>query len=134
MKKVCLIATLIIFCFLIIGTINSYAQTITNTYYNVKAGQNYGLKFWSSNAYKIHMTNSASISHYGPVNSYNIRSTMSNHGGRGFTWGIYGQSPSTALSNTGHFQTKGWIKTENSLFVGQQILLKKVTKTTASKN
>jgi len=110
-----IIVTLLTFISLLVGnSYSSYSQSIDNDYYDVNPGVNHGIRFWNSNAYKIHLTNSSTIGQYGPVSSYSIKSTMSSNPGRGFTWGVFGERPSTALSNTGNFQTKGWIATENT--------------------
>ena len=91
------------------------AQTETASFYNVNAATGNGLRFWSSNSYKIHMGNTNEY-HYGPVTDYSIKTNMNATAGRGWTWGITGQTPVTALNNVGHFQTKGYIRSMDRNF------------------
>jgi hypothetical protein len=79
-----------------------------NTYYNVTAGTGYGLRFWSSNSYKISM-GSSNLYFYGPVTDYSIKTQMdAGSTGRGFTWGREGQVPIAGLNSTsGNFQIAG---------------------------
>lgn len=86
-----------------------FAQTQTADYYNVKTGVGKGLRFWSSDFYKIHMGNS-SVYKYGPVTGYSIKMNMSNTASRGWTWGVHGKTPVAALNTQGKFQTKNWMK------------------------
>ncbi|MEQ9414176.1 MAG: hypothetical protein RIF39_10115, partial [Cyclobacteriaceae bacterium] len=51
-------------------TISCFAQ---QTYYGVTAGNGYGVRFWNSDWYKIHMGNAAEYK-YGPVTDYSIKS------------------------------------------------------------
>ena len=88
---------------LIIGFLEVSAQ---QTYYNVTAGNGYGLRFWSSDLYKIHMGNTSEYK-YGPVTDYSIKMNMSTEAGRGWTWGKPGIAPVAALSNTGNMQIVG---------------------------
>ena len=78
--------------------------------YDVTASDGNGLRFWSNNAYKIHMGNSAEY-HYGPVTDYSIKMNMNTTPGRGWTWGIAGQAPVAALSNSGIMKLAGRIET-----------------------
>lgn len=98
----------IFFAFFIIEV--GYAQT--SQYYDVTAGNGNGLRFWNgSYHFKTSMGN-GSVYNYGPVNNYSIKTTMSNQTGHGFTWGVSGtNTPTTALSIAGEFQTNGWLKT-----------------------
>lgn len=66
----------------------------------------YGVRFWSSDSYKISMGNSAEY-HYGPVTDYSIRSNMSNTAGRGWTWGVVAATPVAALNTVGNMQING---------------------------
>jgi len=91
-----------------VSNVEISAQTYTADYYNVKSGNGKGLKFWSNDSYKIHMGNNSKY-HYGPVTSYSIKMNMSNHAGRGWTWGVLNQTPIAALNTAGTFQTKGAI-------------------------
>ncbi|HBK83765.1 MAG TPA: hypothetical protein DDZ41_09250, partial [Flavobacterium sp.] len=57
------------------------------------------VKFWGgSNIFKIFMGNSSEFQ-YGSVTSYSIKTTMNGTAGRGWTWGVIGQTPIAALSN-----------------------------------
>lgn len=90
-------------CSLLVG------QTIVNDYYNIKSGTGKGIKFWSSNNYKIHMGSTTNY-RFGPVSSYSIKMNMSNHANRGWVWGVYNKQPVAALNTGGNFQIKGWMK------------------------
>ena len=81
-------------------SIAGYSQQAT---YDVTAGQGNGLRFWSSDSYKIHMGNTSAY-HYGPVTDYSIKMNMHNNAGRGWTWGLLNQTPIAALSNVGQMQ------------------------------
>ncbi|CAN5214590.1 hypothetical protein BH09BAC1_BH09BAC1_18060 [soil metagenome] len=87
--------------------LNMNSNDISNLRYgNILAGDGYGVRFWQSDFYKIHMGNAAEY-HYGPVTDYSIKMNMNNTAGRGWTWGIAGSTPVAGLSNTGHFQIEG---------------------------
>jgi len=73
---------------------------------DLAAGAGNGLRFWESDSYKIHMGNEAE-NHYGPVTGYSIKHNMNTTAGRGWTWGIVGETPVAALSNTGILQVAG---------------------------
>ncbi|MFM2306802.1 MAG: hypothetical protein RLZZ367_1471, partial [Bacteroidota bacterium] len=47
---------------------------------NVTPGDGNGIRFWSSDDYKIHMGNSGEY-HYGPVTDYSIKMNMNNQAG-----------------------------------------------------
>ncbi|MCO5279719.1 MAG: collagen-like protein [Chitinophagales bacterium] len=70
---------------------------------NVSSGNGNGLRFWSSDSYKISMGNSAEYQ-YGPVTSYSIKNNMSSNTDRGWTWGIAGSTPIMALNTQGKMQ------------------------------
>lgn len=77
------------------------------TYLDLTAGNGYGLRFWSNDAYKIHM-GSGSEYFYGPVTDYSIKMNMS--GGtpnRGWTWGVAGSTPVAALNTGGNMKIAG---------------------------
>ncbi len=75
--------------------------------YNVTAGNGNGLRFWSSDNYKIHMGNTSTY-RFGPVTDYSIKFNMtSSIPGRGWTWGPAGAEPSAALNVGGTFRIKG---------------------------
>ena len=82
--------------------------TNANAFYNVTPGDGYGLKFWSSDSYKISMGVS-SVYLYGPVTDYSIKTQMDvGSTGRGFTWGREGVVPIAALNSTsGNMQIAG---------------------------
>jgi hypothetical protein len=71
--------------------------------YDVSAGNGNGIRFWSDNAYKIHMGEGMEYQ-YGPVNDYSIKSNMYNHSGRGWTWGVPGSVPVAALNTLGQMR------------------------------
>jgi hypothetical protein len=75
-------------------------------FYNVTAAEGNGLRFWSDDAYKIHMGNTAEY-HYGPVTDYSIKTNMDTTPGRGWTWGLNLEAPIAALSNSGNMQIAG---------------------------
>jgi hypothetical protein len=97
------------------GTANG--QTVTNQYYNVTSGNGYGLRFWSSDNYKIHMGNS-SYYKYGPVQDYSIKMTMNNDADRGWTWGVLNTAPIAALSTQGTFQLANDLKVMGNTGIG----------------
>jgi hypothetical protein len=78
----------------------------TSAFFDVVAGNGNGVRFWQDNAYKIHMGNSAEYL-YGPVTDYSIKTNMTNSAGRGWTWGVAGQTPVAALNNVGDMQIAG---------------------------
>jgi hypothetical protein len=84
----------------------SFGQTITNQFYNVTSGTGNGIRFWQSDDYKIHMGNATQY-RYGPVTDYSMKFGMSNHTGRGWTWGETGKVPIAALCNLGNMQIEG---------------------------
>ena len=95
----------------LVGFAQSQAQ------YNVTAGNGNGVRFWSSDNYKIHMGSTSSYK-YGPVNDYSIKMNMNNDSDRGWTWGILNQAPSAALNTQGQMQIKGYFRTMSYLDVG----------------
>lgn len=50
------------------------------TYYEVTAGEGYGIRFWQSDWFKVHMGNSSQY-HFGPVTDYSIKTNMSKRTG-----------------------------------------------------
>lgn len=87
-------------------------------YYDLNAGNGYGVRFWGGNdGFKISMGNSSEYQ-FGPVSSFSIRSTMDNLTGRGWTWGLAGSTTNVAsLSIDGHMQLAGTFKSK-ALSVG----------------
>lgn len=91
------------------------------SYLDVTAGNGYGLRFWSSDTYKIHM-GSGSEYFYGPVSDYSIKMNMS--GGtpnRGWTWGVAGSTPVAALNTQGNMKIAGSIEATSFLVDGVAI-------------
>jgi hypothetical protein len=100
---------------LCIGVNQLYAQ---QTFYNVISGTGNGVRFWSSDNYKIHMGNS-SLYHYGPVTDYSIKMNMNDNNNRGWTWGKLNFAPIAALSAAGKMQIAGsFTSMSNGLFLG----------------
>ena len=115
--------TLLIFLIGILYCVANAQDPLYNNY-NVVPGSGNGIRFWNSNLYRIAMGNGAQYN-YGPVTNYSIKTSMNGTVGRGWTWGKNGQAPITALSNAGHFQTAGWIRTMNrTLYLGNVQSLK----------
>ncbi len=75
-------------------------------YLDIRAGNGYGVRFWSSNTYKISMGNAAEYK-YGTVTDYSIKTSMSNTAGRGWTWGVNGTVPTTAIDISGNITMAG---------------------------
>jgi len=75
----------------------------SNTFYNVTAGNGYGVRFWASDSYKISM-GASSLYYYGPVTDYSIKTQMDDGSpGRGFTWGRQGYAPIASINSTSGF-------------------------------
>jgi hypothetical protein len=87
-----------------------------NSFYNVTAGDGNGVRFWSSDEYKISM-GVGSLYQYGPVTDYSIKMQMdAGSPGRGFTWGRQGVAPIAALNGTsGNMQIAGSLTTGGSI-------------------
>jgi hypothetical protein len=87
-----------------------------NSFYNVTAGDGNGIKFWTSDAYKISM-GVGSLYQYGPVTDYSIKMQMdAGSPGRGFTWGREGVAPIAGLNGTsGNMQIAGSLTTGGSI-------------------
>lgn len=73
---------------------------------DVTAGTGNGIRFWSSDSYKISMGNGSDYK-YGPVTDYSIKMNMNSDANRGWTWGVSGVTPIAGLSNTGNMQING---------------------------
>jgi|GEM_PF-1316674 len=90
-----------------LGTSSLRWRDVYSYYHDVTPGDGYGIRFWESDSYKIHMGN-AGENHYGPVTSYSIKTNMSNNAGRGWTWGVTGSTPVAAIeATTGTMQIGG---------------------------
>jgi hypothetical protein len=83
--------------------INSFAQ---QAFYDVIAANGNGIRFWQDDRWKIHMGNAAEY-HYGPVTDYSIKMNMDATAGRGWTWGVGGQTPIAAINTSGSMQIAG---------------------------
>jgi hypothetical protein len=96
----------IFFSVLIISSIGSQCLA-QSAFYDVTAGDGNGVRFWQSDAYKIHMGNLSEY-HFGPVTDYSIKTNMSGGIlGRGWTWGVAGQPPIAAINIQGNMQIAG---------------------------
>jgi trimeric autotransporter adhesin len=83
-----------------------FKATAQQAMYDVIPGDGNGLRFWSDDKYKIHMGATPEYK-YGPVTDYSIKMNMDVSAGRGWSWGIAGQTPIAALNNQGHMQIAG---------------------------
>ena len=86
-------------------TLNMGTNAIENaTYLDIKNTEGYGVRFWNgSDNFKISMGNSSEYQ-FGVVSDYSIKNSMNATAGRGWTWGVNGQTPIAALDNTGKMQ------------------------------
>lgn len=100
MKNPC---TKIITLLLLLFTSLAFGQS---NYYDVTTGNGYGLRFNSSDSYKIHYGSAAEYQ-FGPVSTYAMKFNMTNDTGKGWVWGVAGSTPIAALDNTGQFQILG---------------------------
>jgi len=85
--------------------LNNYEIDNIN-YLDMHAGEGYGLRFWSSDNYKISMGSSANYK-YGWVADYSIKTQMNNDGDRGFTWGVIDAVPTASLDTEGYMTLAG---------------------------
>ena len=99
---------------LLLITSTLFAQEAT---YDVTPGIGNGLRFWSSDSYKIHMGN-GSVYHYGPVTDYSIKMNMNNESDRGWTWGVIGSTPTAALNTQGTLQLAKDLRVMGNLGIG----------------
>jgi Phage T4 tail fibre len=111
MKKILLTISVIAGC-----TSWLYSQT---SFYDVLPANGNGLRFWSSDNYKIHMGTGSEYM-YGPVTDYSIKMNMSNTVGRGWTWGVTGLTPVAALNTSGDMQISGSFKAITNVQVGNK--------------
>lgn len=89
------------------ANLNMNTREIDNVVYtDFGQVEGYGVRFWSSDNYKISMGNSTEYK-YGPVTDYSIKTNMNSTTGRGWTWGILGATPIAGLNNTGDMQING---------------------------
>lgn len=92
----------------------SWSQSTESQYLEIKPGSSNGIRFWSSssnpiNDYKLFMGNFPEHK-YGPVTNYSIKTSMSNHADRGWTWGVQDKTPVMAVNTQGKLQVNSWIK------------------------
>lgn len=85
-------------------------------YLDMRAATGRGIRFWSSNSYKISMGNGSEY-YYGWVGDYSIKMSMNADNNRGWTWGINGSTPRTSLDTDGYFRTAGVIRADNAIQV-----------------
>ena len=103
--------------------LNMNSREIDNVnFLDMRPGNGYGVRFWSSNEYKIAMGN-ASEYLYGPVTDYSIKNFMSNTPGRGWTWGVNGFTPVAAINTGGAMQIEGSMKISNNNATGGGLIL-----------
>jgi hypothetical protein len=94
---------LLLFFFLAANTANAQIRN----WFDVKAVKGVGVRFWNGdNNYKISMSNTNDYI-FGPVTSWAIKNNMSNHAGRGWSWGVNGQKPVAAINTLGDMKLKG---------------------------
>jgi hypothetical protein len=105
---------LLLFSLLALVSNITYSQ---QNYYDVTPGNGYGIRLWASDWYKIHMGNSSEYL-FGPVTDYSIKSNMTENVGRGWTWGIAGQTPIAGLNNAGHMTVAGDFTSKGLFFYG----------------
>ena len=92
-------------------------------YLDMRAGNGFGLRFWSSDSYAINMGNAAEYQ-YGYVNDYSIKTNMSNTAGRGWTWGVDGVTPVASIeAQSGHMTLKGNLHVSQGNTTGNGIIL-----------
>jgi hypothetical protein len=96
---------------------SSFAQTLTNNFYDVTAGNGYGVRLWQGDSWKIHMGNSSEY-RYGLVTDYSIKMNMNNDPTRGWTWGTSGSAPIAAINTQGHMQIAGNFVAGGKLGIG----------------
>jgi hypothetical protein len=105
---------------IVISLLLTMLVTVANaqqTYYDITAGNGYGIRFWQSDWFKIHMGNAVEY-HYGPVTDYSIKANMSNDAGRGWTWGVAGATPVKAVDILGNMQIAGAFSSASDINVG----------------
>jgi hypothetical protein len=97
---------------LIATLITSHVSFCQQNFYDVTQSNGYGVRFWSSDNYKIHMGYGSEYQ-YGPVTDFSIKTNMSANAGRGWTWGTPGATPIAALNNVGNMQIAGTFQALN---------------------
>jgi hypothetical protein len=94
-----------------------FCQT-PQAYFDVSPGNGYGIRFWSNDAYKIHMGVGTSYQYPSIVSQYSIKSEMPNIVGWGWTWGTPG-STIAALNTEGNMQISGSFKSNTLSSLGK---------------
>ena len=103
--------------------LNMNNREIDNLHYlDMRPGNGYGVRFWSDNNYSISMGN-ATTYRYGPVTDYSIKNNMSNTPARGWTWGVWNQTPVAALNTQGAMQLEGTLKVSNNNATGGGLVI-----------
>lgn len=93
----------------------------SSPFYNVTPGIGNGVRFWNDDNYKIHMGSTAEYKLSPVITAYSIKCNMSSGAGRGWTWGINGQTPIAALGNTGEMLIKGNFTARKSIISGGNV-------------
>lgn len=88
---------------------------------SLNAGEGNSYNFWGGGSpYRIAMGYTPALYQYGPVTDYSIKTSMdAGSPSRGFTWGMDGQKPTAALSQSGNFQVAGYVRADTVFTSGQ---------------
>lgn len=98
-------------------TIDMAINTVDNiNSLDMEPGNGRGLRFWSSDSYKISMGNAAEYK-YGPVTDYSIKMNMNNDATRGWTWGVSGSVPVAAINTEGILQVANDIRIDGNTVI-----------------
>jgi hypothetical protein len=108
--------------------INRFGRIFANKDVQVKKGIGNSFSFWggitSADSYKIHFGKDSynpiggvqgNLYKYGDVTDFAIKTTMSSHYGRGWVWGLSGETPVAALSNSGSLKIKEHLTVEGNI-------------------
>ncbi|NCN07615.1 hypothetical protein GW933_02875 [Candidatus Falkowbacteria bacterium] len=89
------------------GILNMNSGEIDNVnYIDIGASVGNGVRFWSSDSYKVSMGNTAEYK-YGSVTDYSIKNSMNNTATRGWTWGVNGLTPVASINTQGNMKLAG---------------------------
>lgn len=108
------------------GKLDVHGGIYSHRNISFQEGIGIGLKFWNSPAYKIHMGIGDYYS-YGPVNSFAIKTNMSDHSDRGWVWGVYEKSPIAALNTEGNMKIAGAFESGGLIVSKEDVIRKEVT-------
>ncbi len=107
------------------ATINRFGRILANKHVAVKKGIGNGFSFYGgSNSYKIHFGFDSfnpiggvqgNLYKYGDVTDFAIKTNMSSNKGRGWVWGLSGETPVAALSNLGSLKIKENLTVEGNI-------------------